>query len=191
MRQAIRDGYASVVGQKGGRMMYIGGEEALKLFDAAKTNVGMSFPVNLPTSAFRLATAKNNADEFVIDAVSTDGGSHPRNVAIQSTMALVQFGALSPLEMAAKLSWMPSRMLGLMDKGHFSEGADADITVLDPQINQPVMSFVAGKMIMLNGRPIATGGRLLVHPQGEGAAKNSGLPYQVVDPSQNKLYANL
>ena len=122
------------------------------------------------------------------DAVSTDGGCHPRNIAIQSTMALVQFGALTPLEMATKLSWMPARMLGLQSKGHLSPGADADITVLDHSISKPVMSMVAGRVIMLDGRPVDSGGTLLVTSEGVATAKDSGLPYQVLDLSQSKLY---
>lgn len=189
VRQAILDRYASVVAQRGGQVMYVKGQDALKLFEDADTNVGMSYPVNLPTSAFRLATARDDSGEFIVDAVSTDGGSHPRNVAIQSTMALVQFGALTPLEMATKLSWMPARMLGLGNKGHFSTGADADITVLDPATTRPVMSLVAGKLIMLDGRSIGSGGTLLVTQDGEQAARDSGLPYQVIDLAQSKLYA--
>ena len=52
----------------------------------------MSFPVNLASSAFTLSAARNSEGEFIVNAVSTDGGSHPRNVAIQTTMALVEFG---------------------------------------------------------------------------------------------------
>ena len=189
MRQAIMDGYGSVVAQKGGQIYYARRREALTLFERARSNVGMSFPVNLPSSAFTLSSAKNDAGEFIVDAVSTDGGSHPRNVAIQTTMALVEFGALTPLDMAEKLSWGPARMMGLWNKGHFTPGADADITILDPQRNKAVMSFVAGSMIMHYGRPVGSGGTLLVTPQGKPAAQNSGLPYQVVDLSQSKLYA--
>ena len=123
MEQAIMDGYASVIGQRGGHVVYLKGKEALALYEREKTQVGMSFPVNLPSSAFKLTTAKNEAGEFIVDAVSTDGGCHPRNVAIQSSMALVKFGALTPLEMATKLSLTPARMMGLPNKGHFSEGA--------------------------------------------------------------------
>ena len=189
MRQAIMDGYGSVVAQKGGQIYYARRQEALNLFERARSNVGMSFPVNLSSSAFTLSSAKNANDEFIVDAVSTDGGSHPRNVAIQTTMALVEFGALTPLEMAEKLSWGPARMMGLWNKGHFTPGADADITILDPQRNKAVMSFVAGSMIMHYGRPVGSGGTLLVTPQGKATAKDSGLPYQVVDLSQSKLYA--
>ena len=189
LRQAIMDGYGSVVAQKGGQIYYAHGEEALRLFERARSNVGMSFPVNLASSAFALSAARNAEGEFIVNAVSTDGGSHPRNVAIQTTMALVEFGALTPLEMAEKLSWGPARMMGLWDKGHFTLGADADITVLDPQRNKAVMSFVAGAMIMHYGRPVGSGGTLLVTPEGKSAADDSGLPYRVVDLAESKLYA--
>ena len=189
MRQAITDGYASVVAQKGGQIYYARRQEALNLFERERSNVGMSFPVNLPSSAFALSSARNADGEFIVNAVSTDGGSHPRNVAIQTTMALVEFGALTPLQMAEKLSWGPARMMGLWNKGHFTLGADADITILDPKINKAVMSFVAGSMIMHYGRPVGSGGTLLVTPEGKPAAKESGLPYQVVDLSESKLYA--
>ena len=188
MRRAISDGYGSVVAQNGGQIYYARGDEALKMFDEAKSNVGMSFPVNLPASAFRLTTAKNDSDEFIVDAISTDGGSHPRNVAIQSAMALVAFNALTPLEMAEKLSWNAAKMLGLHNKGHVSEGADADVTVLDPKRNQPDMSLVAGKLIMFKGQPVGSGGTLLVTSEGKRAAAESGLPYEVTDLSQSKLY---
>ena len=189
LRQAILDGYGSVMTQKGGGVVYTRGREALDLFDRADTDVPMSFPVNLPGSAFRLTTAKSALGEFIVDAVASDGGAHPRNIAVQSTMALVQFGALTPLEMATKLSWMPARMLGLVNKGHLSPGADADITVLDPSINGPVMSLVSGRLIMLEGRAIGSGGTLLVTTEGVAAARESGLPYRVLDLSQSKLYA--
>ena len=188
MKQAIRDGYASVVGEKGGQIYYARHHEALKLFEDARSNVGMSFPVNLPSTAFTLTTAQDAQGRFIVDAVSTDGGSFPRNVAVESTMALVRFGAMTPLQMAEKLSWMPARMMGLNDKGHFTPGADADITVLDPERGKAVMSFVAGSMIMRGGRSVASGGTLIVTPEGEDAAKSSGLPCRVVDLSESKLY---
>ena len=189
MGQAILDGYASVIGQRGGHVVYLKGKEALVLYESANTQVGMSFPVNLPSTAYKLTTAKNAQGEFIVNAVSTDGGCHPRNVAIQSSMALVKFNALTPLEMATKLSLTPARMLGLPNKGHFSEGADADITVINPETNEPAMSFVAGKPIMIDGHVVGSSGTLLVTAAGRRAADASGLPYQVVDMADSKLYA--
>ncbi len=188
MTQAIRDGYGSVMVRKGRYVVYVKGREALRIYEEADTNAAMSFPVNLPASAFKLTTAKNDEGEFIVDAVGSDGGSIPRNISIQSTMALVQFGALTPLEMVTKLSTNPARMLGLVDKGHFSTGADADVTVVDPATSEAVMSLVAGELIMLDGRPVSSGGTLLVTPEGEATAKDSGLPYEVLDLSGSKLY---
>lgn len=188
VRQAILDGYASVIQEKDEEVVYVTGKPALRLYEATRTRVGMSFPVNLPYSAFTLSTSKNKTGDFIVDAVSTDGGSYPRNVAIQSTMSLVKFGALSPLEMAEKLSWIPSTMLGFTNKGHFSVGSDADITVIDPLRGQPVMSFVSGLPIMSRGKVLGTGGTLLVTSSGHREAAQSGLPYEVIDLTVSKLY---
>ncbi|MCH7593680.1 MAG: amidohydrolase family protein, partial [Chloroflexi bacterium] len=173
------------------------GQEAVDIWEAANTDASLSFPVNPASSAFTLATeryevpAGSSPDEaeFRIDAVSTDGGAIPRNVAIERTMALVSFGALSPLDAARKLSYNPSRMLGLLDKGHFSEGADADITIVDPASGLAAMSLVAGEVIMENGRSVASGGTWIVTAAGEDAARKSGLKYAVVDLTESKLYA--
>ena len=189
IRQAIRDGYASAIREKDGRVSFARGKEALALFDELNTDCPLSFPVNLPSSAFLLTTAKDEKGEFVCDAVATDGGSFPRNIAIESTAALVRFGALTPLEMAVKLSWNPSRMFGLLDKGHLSPGADADVTVIDPERGKATMAVVAGEVIMQDGEVRGSGGTVLVTPAGEKAAKASGLPYQVLDLTKSKLYA--
>lgn len=188
VREAILDGYASVIREKNEEVIYVVGKPALQLYEAARTRIGLSFPVNLPATAFTLSTSKNEGGHFIVDAVSTDGGSHPRNVAIQSTMSLVKFGALSPLEMAKKLSWIPSTMLGLTNKGHFSVGSDADITVIDPVSGEPVMSFVAGFPIMSKGKVLGSGGTLLVTPSGRRAAEQSGLPHEVINLAVSKLY---
>ena len=144
--------------------------------------------MGLPQSAFNLTVAKDATGDFVIDAVATDGGWHPRNIAVERTWAMTRLGALTPLEMAAKLSWNPARMFGLTSKGHLSPGADADVTVVDPETGKPTMSLVAGKVVMRGGEATGSGGTLLVTSAGEAAAKDSGLGYQVVDLAQSKLY---
>lgn len=189
IRQAIKDGYASVIREKDQAVVYVGGREALAMFDELETDCPLSFPVNLPATAFHLTTAKDKNGEFVVDAVATDGGSHPRNIAIESTMALVRFGALTPLEMVLKLSWNPSRMFALSDKGHLGVGADADITVIDPVAGKATMAIVAGEAIMRDGRVTGRAGKLLVTEAGKKAAQASKLPYQVLDLTQSKLYA--
>ena len=108
---------------------------------------------------------------------------------VERTMALVSFGALSLLEAATKLTYTPSRMLGLLNKGHFSEGADGDVTVIDRTTGKASMSFVNGEPIMKNGRVVGSGGTWLVTSEGEKTAAASGLPYEVINLEQSKLYA--
>ena len=158
------------------------------MWEAASTDASLSFPVNPPTSAFTLATAKYDDGAFRVDAISTDGGSLPRNVAIERTMALVAFGALSMDEAVIKLSYTPSHMLGLLSKGHFTEGADADITVIDPATGRASMSLVAGELIMYMGRAIGKGGTWLVLEEGRGVAESSGLPFEVMELENSQLY---
>ncbi len=189
MRQALLDGYGGALTERGGRIVIVTGEEAVRIWEEKSTDASLSFPVNPATSAFSLTTAKYDDGEFRVDAVSTDGGSLPRNVAIERTMALVDFGALSLLEAATKLTYTPSRMLGLLNKGHFSEGADGDITVINRETGKATLSLVNGEPIMINGRVVGNGGTWLVKSEAEKTAASSGLPYQVIDLEQSKLYA--
>jgi len=197
MRQALLDGYGYAQTVRDDRVILVTGQEAVDIWEAAGTAASLSFPVNPASSAFTLATGRYEpADtslpedaEFRVDAVSTDGGAIPRNVAIERTMALVNFGALSPLNAVRKLSYNPSRMLGLLNKGHFSEGADADITVVDPNSGLATMSLVAGEIIMEDGVSVASGGSWIVTAAGEATAKTSGLKYEVVDLEESQLYA--
>ncbi len=103
-------------------------------------------------------------------------------------MALVRFGALSPIEMATKLSWNPSRMFGLINKGHLSEGADADITIIDPDQGKAIATYVSGDPVLMDAEIHSKGGTLLVPQEGITAAKNSGLDYEVLDLQKSKLY---
>ena len=177
-----------MVTERDGRAALISGDEAVAEWEATRTEVTVSFPVGVPQTAFNLAVAKDESGEFIIDAVSTDGGYLPRNISVQRTWAMTQLEALTPLEMSAKLSWNPSRMFGLTTKGHLSPGADADMTVVDPATGAAVMSLVAGDLVMKDGRSLGQGGTLLVTREGEASARRTGLGFQVVDLSESKLY---
>lgn len=190
LRQALLDGYGGALVERGGRVIVVSGEEAVKAWEDQSTDASLSFPVNPATSAFTLTTEKYDDGEFRVDAISTDGGSLPRNVAIERTMSLVNFGALSLLEAATKLSYTPSRMLGLLNKGHLSEGADGDVTVVDRLTGKATMSLVNGAPIMINGRVVGSGGTWLVTGEGEKTAQASDIPYEILDLEKSKLYKN-
>ncbi len=189
LREAMRDGYCSALKPAGDRVVLVTGEEAIGIWESAQTNASISFPVNPPSTAYSLTTARFSDGAWAIDAISTDGGSLPRNVSIRRTFALVSFGALSALEAAEKLSYGPSVALGLLEKGHFSEGADADVTLVDRSTGVASMSLVGGEPIMIGGEAVGEGGTWLVTGAGEGAARASGLPYRVMDLGRSKLYA--
>ena len=161
----------------------------MKIFNDADSLIGMSFPVNRADTAFQLTAARRDDGSFIVDAIASDAGVLPRNVNIEQAMNMVRFGGLTPLEMAEKLSFNPARMIGLVKKGRISPGMDADLTVIDPDKGRAVMSLVAGKTMMLEGRAVGAGGKLLITATGEQAAEEYGLPYESVDPSQSLLYS--
>jgi hypothetical protein len=188
-RQAIADGYGNVRQERGGRMVLVTGVEGVELWEASDTDIPMSFPVNSPQATFLCATLKDENDEFIVDAISTDGGSNPRNVAVERGMALVRYGALSLDELAVKLSAGPAELLGLTAKGHLGEGADADVTVVDGETGRASMAIADGELIMLDGVVIGEGGHLLTTPEGRSALEETEFPVTAVDLSRSRLYA--
>ena len=86
----------------------------------------------------------------VMDVIATDHAPHAREekdksmaeaafgiVGLETSAALtftylVKTGILSVMDMAAKMSYHPAKILGLADRGSVSEGKAADITVFDP-----------------------------------------------------------
>ncbi len=190
MRKAISDGYGSVVRQSPAGLSLVTGSEGVKLFDEHDSIVGMSFPVNRSDTAFQLTAAKRNDGSFIVDAIASDAGVLPRNVNIEQAMNMVRFGGLTPLEMAEKLSYNPARMIGLERKGRISTGMDADFTVIDPEIGSSSMSFVAGEVIMLDGRPVGKAGKLLISDAARVPDDHWGLEFEVVDLAKSLLYAS-
>lgn len=189
LRQALGDGYASTVVERGGEGILVRDAEAMRLWEESGTNATVSFPVSLPISSFLCAIQKDAAGDFVIDAISTDGGVYPRNIAVERGLALVRFGALTLPELVAKISLAPAKMFGLINKGHLGVGADADVTVLDLQEGKAVMSFVQGIPVMLNGVVVGKEGTLLTTENGAPNVSTLELAYEVIDISKSQLYA--
>ncbi|GAI77604.1 unnamed protein product, partial [marine sediment metagenome] len=48
-------------------------------------------------------------------------------------------------ELVKKISLTPSRMFGLKNKGHLSIGADADITIFDPDNAKVEIVLIKGR----------------------------------------------
>ena len=66
-------------------------------------------------------------------------------------LCLVKFGAISLSEFVIKASLNAARHLRLADRGHLSEGAVADITIIDLERGKAVESIVGGAVNMKNG----------------------------------------
>lgn len=125
--------------------MLVSGKEGVQYWKEAKTDIGMSFPVNVPASTFLCATRKDETGKFIVDAISTDGGSIPRNVSVTSGLSLVRYGALTFEDFVRKVTLNAARLFGMTSKGHLGEGADADITVLDLKKEKQLWQSRKGK----------------------------------------------
>jgi len=79
-------------------------------------------------------------------------------------------------------------MFGWLNKGHLAVGADADITVLDPERGMAVMGINKGKVIMIEGMVIGEKGRILTTAQGERNIKESNIDYEIFDLNNCLFY---
>jgi len=165
MHEAILAGWAKIHGIQDGETVLLPPVDGLSHYIASDTDVGVSFPVNPPSSAISIALARKDND-FVVTAISTDGGAIPRNTTIEQGLALVEFGALSIDELVRKSCLSPARMFGLEQKGHLTPGADADIAIVDPAQRKPTWVIANGQVVLREGHVIGRGGRIATTPRG-------------------------
>lgn len=184
VRKALLAQKAFVVYDAGGYSDLCTGEEGLKRWEAADSDVGGSFNINPPIPRILLAQAKRDDGSFVVDAISTDGGCIPRNVIISQGLSLVKLDVLTLSEFAQKTSLNPARMLRLTTKGHLSVGADADITVYDYATQTPKASFVEGRKVLWNGEIVAKGATVICTEHGRKAIEARGMKAVTVDPGK-------
>jgi len=185
---AVRDGHTLVQKDMASGVIYLEPEEGARYLEEAKFEVCVSFPVNRRSTAFLTATEKNEKGDFIVTALSTDGGGIPRNFLLSHGLSLVRFNALSISEMVQKCCLAPARMLGLKNKGHLGIGADADIVVADPHTHEAVLTVAGGKVIMINGVVLGSGGTIITTQRGEKALDQRGISTVVVDLSQSLFY---
>jgi formylmethanofuran dehydrogenase subunit A len=79
-------------------------------------------------------------------------------------------------------------MLGLSNKGHLAPGADGDVVVADPNSYQAVLTVAGGKVIMLDGIVIGSGGTIVTTERGVKALKDQGIPAEVSNLADSLLY---
>jgi hypothetical protein len=182
--EAIRGGFARVVAFQAGENVLVTKEAGYALWKELGTDVTLSFPVNVLEAQVVLATTKDEAGNFRVDALSTDGGGIPRNTMIRQGLDLCRFGAFSPSELARKLSVNTAAMLGLETRGHLAPGADADITVLDPAESKAYMAVALGKIIMIDGVVTGSGGTIITTELGKQKVQSAGVACTVADPKK-------
>ena len=184
MKKAIAEGVVSIMVDEGGETVLQTGPKAVAKWEAADTDMMVSFDVNPADSRFLLATARRKEGRFAVDAIATDGGGIPRNVIVEMGLVLVKFKALTMADFVQKTSINPAAMLGLSNKGRLSVGADADITVLDAQNNRAFMTLVGGRIVMYAGRVFGSGGTALVLPEGEKQVRKNGLEFDLLEAAR-------
>jgi hypothetical protein len=186
--KAIRAGYARVHALIGDNVSLLTGDEGVRFWQNAKTQTGMSFPVNPALSRALLASSKNADGRFDVDAIATDGGGIPRNDMASSGWKMVELELLSAPQWVQKISWTPARVLGLKDKGHLGEGADADIAIFDP-LHKKVMTTIArGEVIMQDGKILGRGSRVLTTGKGAEAVRAAGCEAVMLELSQSGFF---
>lgn len=179
--RSILAGACRVGVTRGGENVLVERQEALTAWRAGRGHVTVGFPVNDPIALMATATARRPDRRFVVDAFASDAGGIPRNNLVTGGLALVRLGVLSLSDLATKIAWAPSCMLGLPNKGHLAPGADADVTVLDPALGRPTLSIAAGNLIMVDGEPVGRGATILTTRAGREAIAALDLPVRVVD----------
>jgi hypothetical protein len=190
LRQALKDGYAQVSWENlDGENRYVQGMKAFEYWENMKGICTCCFPVNDRESAFLCASAVDENGNFVIDALSSDGGGIPRNFMIRYGYQLVTWGLWTIEDYVRMTSLNPARMLGLENKGHLSPGADADITIFDPIERKPLLTLVKGKGVCSNGVLLAEGGTVICTEKGYDSVKSAGLNAQIVNLEKSMLYA--
>lgn len=187
LEKAMLDGYAGVYALVGSEMTYLFGEEAVRRWKEEKTVVGTCFPVNLRYSALVCAMEKDSSGEFVVDAISSDGGAIPRNFILSYGILLIKFGGLTFKEFVKKVSWTPAKMLGLENKGHLTPGADADVIVVNQENGQVEEVLSNGQVCMASGIVFDLPGKLLTTERGVKYLQKFQVPYEVID-LQKSIY---
>ncbi len=188
---AAMRGYMRVVKSVDKVAVYLEPEEGACYLEDSNFDAWASFPVNHRSSAFLMATEKDEIGHFIVTALATDGGGIPRNVLLSHGLSLVRFDALTFSEFVMKSARMPALMLSLSSKGHLGQGADGDLIVVDPDTHQVLLTVAMGKIIMRQGSVIGTGGRMITTQRGITSLEDRKIPYKTVDLSSSLLFTKL
>jgi hypothetical protein len=185
---AAAAGYMRIQKSSSNGVHYLDVEEGVAYLEKENFDVQVSFPVNRRSSAFLMATEKNGEGHFIVTALSTDGGCIPRNFLLSHGMNLVRFDALTLPEFVTKCSWNPAMMLGLEKKGHLSVGADGDLVVVDPYTHKALLTVANGRIVMMNGVVLGSGGTIVTTEQGKKKLEAQNVPISIANLAGGLFY---
>ena len=133
----------------------------------------------IPEEIVRLAVA-DPAVMIASDGVMENGAGHPRAAGTYARVLgryVREQRALALMDALRKMSLMPAQRLGIQSKGRLQAGADADITIFDPDrvidratFDRPAQYSDGIPFVMVNGVFVVRDGQLQ-----EGAAPGVGL----------------
>lgn len=190
LSQAIKDGYCFVNASIDNENILLTKEDGLDYWNKNNRKGSISFPVNPAISRYILATGKDKDGKFIVDAFSSDGGGIPRNEILYQGLNLVKFGAIDLFDFVEKSSFIPSKMLGLPNKGSIKEGKDADLIVVDYEKNIVLKTIINGKVIMEDGDIYPEDCRIITTDKGINNIKKYKLDFKVVDLEIDSLLYN-
>lgn len=188
LEQAIMDGYGLIHTNTTNNIQFMTGIKGVNYWKKAKTDIGISFPVNRADSNFVFATEKDSKNAFIVDIITTDGGAIPRNFLLEKGLCLVKYGAISLKEMVYKMSQKPASLLGLANKGNLSIGSDADLTIFDYNMQKAVYSLVEGNFVLYDKKVVGNRGKIVTTKYGKGFLEKLGLPYILSQPEKSDFY---
>jgi len=187
--EAAHNGYMLALKPAVNSVVYLKPHEATTYLEETGFDTMVSFPVNLRATAFLTATEKDKNKNFIVTAISTDGGGIPRNFLLSHGLSLVRFDALTLSEFVQKCAWKPARMLGLNQKGHLGPGADADLVVADPDTHRALLTVAGGKVIMVDGIVTGSGGTLITTDQFKPDLVDTKIAHETADLAGSLLYS--
>ncbi|MBK1786527.1 amidohydrolase family protein [Prauserella cavernicola] len=187
--RAFADGFAHCLRQDAGQAVPVTGDEGRAVWERDPARASLCFPVNRRLSGFMQSCARRDESgtvrfdgtgEFVVDAISSDGG-YWRNLVLDQGLALVQFGALSLPQLAHKTSRAPAALFGLRGKGTIAPGADADLVIVDSGQRTVRLTVAAGTVIFDGEHVVGQGGTVVTTEHGTAALRQRRIPHRVLD----------
>jgi dihydroorotase len=165
-------GWQKVLGIDVDRVEWVATGERLNAasFTRYRKQGGMVIMHMIPPEVVRMAVA-NPLTMIASDGIITGGKGHPRGA---GTFARVlgrfvrEQKALSLTDALAKMTLQPANRLGLKSKGRVKIGADADLTLFDPDrvldnatFREPALASGGIEHVLVNGVPVVARGAIV------------------------------